>query len=142
MSELVNKGVSVCHKAVNRLLLREETNGDVFETPTWVLLCLRIESLLEAIEVRVFKRSLCRDTLSWFEVDELSEKVNCSLVKVGTGLTYLLVAIHRPLRERHFHFGEVCEPLPRLFGWRAESFKDFENLTDFRVAVEQWSLVS
>ena len=64
-------------------------------------------------------------------MNHLLQEVYRLLVEVLTQLSNVICGGTVPLRERHFHFGKICEALPCLFIWSAHGSENLEDLPDF-----------
>jgi len=90
----------------------------------------------------VAEGGLGADSSARLQLDQLGEQIYGLFVEVGTDLSNVFVAIHLPLRKGHFHIWQVLKTLPGLFSGRAKRPENFEDLTHFRVSVEERPFVS
>ena len=105
----------------------------------------RLRSVLHKVhvlEVWVAEGLLGRDPLRGLELDQLKEEVNRRFIHVNAHLFQAFIGVvDFPLGEAGFKVWEVTYALPGLITRRAHDFKDLENLSDLRVAVEEGTLV-
>jgi hypothetical protein len=70
------------------------------------------------------------------------KEINCLLIHVQAQFLQAFIRIvYFPLRERSFKVWEIIYSLPDFICWGAHNLKNLEDLTDFRIAIEQWTLV-
>ncbi len=84
--------------------------------------------------------SLRADTLARLHLNKLSEQVEGTIVEIGAKLAEFLVA--SPRRKRHLHLRQILQPLPSAHIRSTEQFKDLEQLSNFRVALEKRTVMS
>ena len=105
----------------------------------------RLSSLLlevHVLEVWVAEGLLGRDPLRGLQLDQLKEEVNGRFIHVDAHLFQAFIrVVDLPLGEAGFKVWEVAYALPGLITRGAHDFKDLENLSDLRVAVEEGALV-
>ena len=105
----------------------------------------RLSSLLlevHVLEIWVAEGLLRRDPLRGLQLDQLKEEVNGRFIHVDAHLFQAFIGVvDLPLGEAGFKVWEVTYALPGLITRGAHDFKDLENLSDLRVAVEEGTLV-
>lgn len=77
------------------------------------------------------------DSLSGVEGYQLEQEIDCLLRHVFDGLIRIDFS---ESWEGSFEFWDLIYARPIFFGWSAPELKYFENLVDFRITNEQWSL--
>lgn len=94
------------------------------------------------MKVGMLESLFCGNSLAGLKLHHLEEKVDCGFIHVLAHLYDVCACVSFPHREGKFKLWEFANSLPSLISWGAHSSKDLENLTDFRVSIEEGTLVS
>ena len=95
----------------------------------------------ESIKVGVLQCRFRTDALTRLQMQELRQQIYSSLVEVTAHLPQVFIGINSPLRKACFHILQAVNTLPTFIVRRAQTFKDFKDLSDFAVTQEQGSFV-